>query len=71
MIDWFESPESSTIVRVGHDDESQLLIVEFKTTGVYHYYDVPQHVFEAMRSASSRGQFLAQEVKNRYRYARA
>lgn len=71
MIDFFESPESSTIAKVGFDDEALILIVEFKTTGVYHYFDVPLHVFEAMRAASSRGQFLAQNVKGQYRYSRA
>lgn len=70
MVDWFECPESSTIVRVGHDGESSILMVEFKQS-TYHYFDVPSHVFEAMRSAPSKGQFLAQEVKNRYRYSRA
>ncbi|MDB5726723.1 MAG: hypothetical protein JWQ16_3477, partial [Novosphingobium sp.] len=35
MIDFFETPESSTIVRGGFDDESVILIFEFKTTGTY------------------------------------
>lgn len=71
MIEFFETPESSTIVRVGFDDEALILIVEFKTTGTYHYFDVPQHVYEAMRGAPSRGQYLAQNVKGTYRYSRA
>jgi hypothetical protein len=71
MIDYFECPESSTILRVGFDDEASILIVEFKTTGTYHYFDVQVHVFEAMRAAPSRGQFLAQNIKNQFRYARA
>jgi hypothetical protein len=71
MISWFESPESSTIVRVGFDDEASILIVEFQKTGTYHYFDVPQHVYEAMDAAPSRGQFLAQNVKGQYRYSRA
>lgn len=71
MIDFFDSPESSTIVRVGFDDEASILIVEFKATGTYHYFDVPQHVYEAMQASPSRGQFLAQSVKGRYRYSRA
>jgi hypothetical protein len=71
MIDYFESPESSTIVRVGYDDESRILIVEFKATGIYHYFDVEQQLFEGMRSAPSRGHFLAQNVKGKYRYSRA
>lgn len=71
MILSFDSPESSTIVRVNYDDESQIMIVEFKSSGQYHYFDVPLHVFEAMQNSSSRGQFLSQEIKNRYRYSRA
>ena len=71
MIDSFECPESSTIVRVGFDDEASILIVEFKTSGTYHYFDVPQHVYESMRAAPSRGQFLAQNLKGQYRYSRA
>jgi hypothetical protein len=70
-MDWIDSPESSTIMRFGYDENSLILAVEFKKTGVYNYYDVPQHVFDAMRAAPSKGQFLAQEVKQRYRYARA
>jgi hypothetical protein len=70
-MEWIESPESSTIARFGYDEDQSLLAVVFKTTGTYYYYDVPRHVFEAMCTAPSKGQFLAQEVKLRYRYARA
>jgi len=48
-----------------------VLTVEFKNGATYNYYDVPEFVFEQMRAASSKGQFLAQNVKGRYRYARA
>jgi hypothetical protein len=70
MIEWFECPESSTIVRVGYDDETMILTVEFKQS-TYQYYDVPSHIFQEMRGCGSKGQFLAQQVKNRYRYSRA
>lgn len=70
MAEWFECPESSTVVRVGHDDESLILTVEFKQA-TYQYFDVPVHIFVALRDAPSKGQFLAQEIKNRYRYSRA
>lgn len=71
MIDWFDASESSTISRVGYDDQAQILIVEFKSTGLYNYFDVPPNVFEEMRAAPSRGQYLAYSVKGRYRYSRA
>jgi KTSC domain len=71
MIEWIETPESSTIVRIGYDDEAQTMTVEFKTSGTYNYFAVPPQVFEGMRNASSKGQYLTQEVKGRYRYAKA
>lgn len=71
MTEWIDTPESSTIARIGYDDESLTLSVEFKTSGLYNYFDVPPQVFEGMRDAPSRGQYLAQQVKGNYRYARA
>ena len=70
MLDSFDTPQSSTIVRVTYDSDQQILNVEFKN-GNYVYYDVPEQVFEGMRSAPSKGQYLAQEIKGRYRYSRA
>jgi hypothetical protein len=69
-MNWIDSPESSTISRFGYDDPSQVLAVEFKTGSTYQYFDVPGNVFEQMKSASSKGQFLAQNIKGTYRYAR-
>jgi hypothetical protein len=65
-----ESPESSNIARFGYEEESLTLLVEFKNGSQYQYYDVPQSVFEGMSAAASKGTFLAQNVKGKYRYAR-
>lgn len=67
-MDWIDSPESSNVSRFGHEYEA--LFVEFKNGSVYQYFDVPETVFDQMKAASSKGQFLAQNVKGRYRYAR-
>ena len=53
-----------------YDKDKLVLTVEFKNGGRYSYFDVPEVVFERMKTAQSRGQFLAQNVKNIYRYAR-
>jgi hypothetical protein len=71
MTEWFETPESSTIARIGYDAEALMMIVEFKTSGTYNYFDVPPPIFEGLRNAPSKGQYLAQQVKGRYRYAKA
>jgi len=71
MVQWIDTSESSTIARIGYDDDVQTLTVEFKNGGTYNYFDVPSQVFEGFRSAASKGQYLAQQIKGTYRYARA
>lgn len=71
MVEWVDTSESSTIARIGYDNESQTMIVEFKKSGTYNYFDIPAHIFEAFRNAPSKGQYLAQTIKGTYRYARA
>lgn len=71
MMTWIDSPESSSIARYGYDEETQVLTVEFKKTGAYNYFDVPQPIFDQMKAASSKGQFVAKSIKGSYRYARA
>lgn len=70
-MEWIETPQSSNIARFAYDASTQVLTVEFKTGGTYNYFDIPEVIFEQMTSASSKGQFLAQQIKGRYRYARA
>ena len=69
-MNWIDTPESSNIARFKYDDARQVLTVEFKLGGVYEYFDVPPGISEQMQAAASKGQFLAQNIKGRYRYAR-
>lgn len=61
---------SSNVASVGYDPDSQILEVEFKDNAIYHYFDVPQHIYDGLRSAESVGKFLHANVKGIYRYAR-
>lgn len=70
-MDWIDTPQSSNVARFGYDEETRVLKVEFKNGAVYDYYDVPEQVFNGMKSAASVGQYLAQQIKGSYRYARA
>ena len=70
-MEWINTPESSNIVRFGYDSQAQILAVEFKAGSTYNYYDIPEFIFEQMKAAPSKGQFLAQQIKGTYRYARA
>ncbi len=69
-MSWIETPESSNVARFQYDADSRILTVEFKNGTMYRYFDIPSIVFEQMKSASSKGQFLAQNIKGIYRYAR-
>jgi hypothetical protein len=71
MMNWIETPDSSTLARFRYSIETRVLSVEFKNGGRYNYFDVPEIVFERLKTTPSKGQFLAQNIKNVYRYARA
>lgn len=61
---------SSNIASIGYDADSQTLEIEFLNGGVYQYFDVSQHVYEDLMSASSHGQYLARNIKGTYRYSK-
>jgi hypothetical protein len=69
-MSWIATPNSSNIAGFDYIPAQKVLIVEFKNGGRYNYYDVPEVMFERMKQAESKGQFLAQNIKNAYRYAR-
>jgi hypothetical protein len=61
---------SSNVDSVGYDTGTQTLEVEFKNGYVYQYFDVPETVYRQMINADSAGQFLINNIKGVYRYAR-
>ncbi len=64
-------PVSSSHLRsVGYDMSRQILEVEFNDGGVYHYFGVPERVFRGLMGAGSKGGYLADHVKDVYRYHR-
>jgi hypothetical protein len=69
-MEWINTPESSNIAGFGYNESIRILTVEFKNGGRYEYFDVSMDVFNAMKAASSKGQFLAQSIKGQFRYAR-
>jgi hypothetical protein len=63
-----ENVESSNLRSVGYDAERQILEIEFTSGSVYQYFNVPASVYEALMSASSKGQYHIQWIKHSYRY---
>lgn len=70
MSEWISTPQSSNVAGFGYDEATQVLTVEFNSGSRYDYYDVPEHIFEGMKSADSKGKYLNAEIKGHYRYAR-
>ena len=64
------SAASSAIASVGYDAGTETLEVEFQTSAVYQYYNVPQHMCDELLKASSVGQFFNLYIKNAYAYSR-
>jgi len=58
---------SSNVHSVGFDSASGTLEVEFNSGGLYQYLNVPQSVYVAFMRASSKGRYLNDHIKDRYR----
>jgi hypothetical protein len=64
-------PVSSTnIAELGYDEQSSTLEVMFRNGGIYQYFDIPKQEYESLINAASIGEYLNNNVKGRYRYAR-
>jgi hypothetical protein len=61
--------DSSNIERIGYDSTSSTLRIEFKSNRAYDYFNVPENVFNELRSASSVGSYHGKNIKNSYSYA--
>ena len=59
---------SSNINSIGYDKQSATLEVEFTSGDVYRYFDVPEHLYQQLMSAVSKGQFLNDYIRHSYRY---
>jgi hypothetical protein len=62
---------SSTVAAIAYDLGSNTLGVRFLSGAEYHYYGVPEGVYQGFLSAPSVGQYLDQCVKKAgYSYVR-
>lgn len=59
---------SSNLRSVGYDPIEEILEIEFHSSGVYQYFNVPFELYERLMNASSKGSYFANYIKHRYRY---
>jgi hypothetical protein len=55
--------ESSHLATVGYEIETSTLEIEFKKSGIYQYFGVPQEIYEGLMAAGSKGQYFDQQIK--------
>lgn len=58
-----ESVQSSNLASVGYDPSRSTLEIEFHGGGIYQYYGVPQHIYEGLMNAGSKGSYFDQNIK--------
>ena len=62
--------KSSNLKSVGYDMQTQHLQVTFRSGDTYDYFNVPPAAHMGLMSAKSKGKFLDEAVKPRFRHIR-
>ncbi|HTI90653.1 MAG TPA: KTSC domain-containing protein [Puia sp.] len=59
---------SSVVQAIKYDAPSHTLRVFYVSGSVYDYREVPETVYEKMRTAGSKGEFLNAKIKGHYSF---
>jgi hypothetical protein len=70
MIETWETPNSSNIATVSHDDETRTGTIIFRSGGTYTVDSVDKSVLEEMVASPSPGAYFNRHVKDTYRVKR-
>lgn len=62
--------KSSNLKSIYYDKETSTLEVRFNGSGEYHFFDVPEIVYQKFYNSASKGKFFAENVKNKYRFVK-
>lgn len=57
---------SSAISAVGYDHETQRMQIKFVQGRTYTFCGVPQHIFDGLLSAASKGAYYDRHIRDRY-----
>ena len=57
---------SSNLKSVGYDEPQKILEIEFISSGIYQYSNVPREMYNNLMNAPSKGKFFAQYIKDRF-----
>ena len=66
-IYFINTPESTCFSRIGYNHDFKILVVTFRDSGsTYRYLDVPQSVWDNLRTAESKGGYYNDKIKGNY-----
>ena len=61
---------STNISSIGYDAATETLEIEFLSSAIYQYFNVPLNMQEQLMQAGFKGKFLHRYIKNVYPYSR-
>ena len=61
---------SSVIRSFSYDKRTRVLQIIFVSGMVYHYKEVPEGVYQNLKSAGSRGSYFNRHIKDNYTFER-
>lgn len=61
---------SSVVAHMQYNPEAQTLRIIYTSGNIYDYKKVPAEVYEEMKNAFSKGTFLNERIKGKYRYVK-
>jgi hypothetical protein len=61
---------SDLLREVGYDRETETLEIEFISGKIYRYHGVPDHEYETLIIAMSKGRYFQQKIDGQYRFDR-
>ena len=65
-----QAVSSSNIEAIGYDPGTQTLEIEFKSGGIYQYFNVPETEYQTFMAASSHGKYFHRHIRGTYRYVK-
>ena len=59
---------SSDISSIGFEPQSQTLEIEFKSGGIFQYFEVSENIYNTLVNSISIGKYFNQYIKGQYNY---
>lgn len=57
---------SSAMNAIGYDPQTRMMKIQFEQNETYDFCGVPQHIFDGLRNARSKGTYYNDHIRDRY-----